>query len=500
MARVDDILRKMTEQQASDLHLTSSLPPYARTHGDVVPLKDYGPLPPEECAALITEVMPQENRLVFDDQWDTDFAYDAPGLGRFRVNVFRDRNGMGAVLRRIPTKVLTAEALDLPQSVRDFCYLNKGLVLVTGPTGSGKSTTLAAMIDLLNRTRTSHIITIEDPIEFVHTPQQCLINQREVNVHTRSFGSAVRAALREDPDIILVGEMRDLETMETAIEAAETGHLVFGTLHTNTAATTVERIIDKFPSAQQNQIRSMLADSLKGVVAQTLCRKKGGAGRIAAMEVMVVTGAIQSCIRDGKTHQIPSAMQTGKSLGMQTLDEALLKLVVTGKVSAQEAYARALDKTGFVRKMAEAGFRFDINDVGGPADAKGREAGDGTAMTTAERELALNQSLEALKQDPNNVELLNNVAWFLATNANPNLRRVDQALAMAEQAMSLTDGKHPEILDTLGAAYAGRGEFDKAIESATRGLALAQSLGQLQLAQALQRRIQLYHSGRSLQE
>ena len=288
------------------------------------------------------------------ERHDTDFAYEIPGLARFRANVFMDRKGRGAVFRVIPSKILTAEQLGLSPAILKLCQLNKGLVLVTGPTGSGKSTTLCAMIDYINRNRHDHIITIEDPIEFVHENQKCLINQREVRTHTDSFKGALRAALREDPDIVLVGEMRDLETVAIAIETAETGHLVFGTLHTTTAASTVDRIIDQFPADRQAQIRVMLSESLRGVIAQTLCRKIGG-GRVAALEVLIATQAVSNLIREGKTFQIPSMMQVGKAVGMVTLNDALMELVTKKLVAPDEAYAKSVDKAGFEMLLKRAG-------------------------------------------------------------------------------------------------------------------------------------------------
>ena len=284
----------------------------------------------------------------FAEKHDTDFAYEVPNLARFRANVFADRKGRGAVFRVIPSEILTAEKLGLSQHILNLCKLNKGLVLVTGPTGSGKSTTLCAMIDYINRTRDEHIITIEDPIEFVHQNNKCLINQREVRTHTNSFKAALRAALREDPDIVLVGELRDLETVAIAIETAETGHLVFGTLHTTTAASTVDRIIDQFPSDRQAQIRIMLSESLRGVIAQTLCRKIGG-GRVAALEVLIANGAVSNLIREGKTFQIPSLMQVNKAIGMVSLNDALFELVTKKLVAPDEAYSKSVDKAGSSR-------------------------------------------------------------------------------------------------------------------------------------------------------
>jgi twitching motility protein PilT len=292
---------------------------------------------------MLFAIAPQNNR----EQWlankDTDFAYETES-SRFRVNVFADRNGLCAVLRRIPTQVMTAEDMGLSRFILDLCHLHKGLVLVTGPTGSGKSTTLASMIDYINRNRDDHILTIEDPIEFVHPHKRCLVHQREVGVHTQGFKAALRAALREDPDVVLVGELRDLETIAIALETAETGHLVFGTLHTNTAPSTVDRIIDQFPADRQPQIRTMLSESLKGVVAQTLCKKVGG-GRAAAMEILIINSAISNLIREGKTFQIPSIMQTQRGAGMVTLNDALFELVKKKVVTPKDALAKAVAKS-----------------------------------------------------------------------------------------------------------------------------------------------------------
>jgi twitching motility protein PilT len=345
----------MCEAKASDLHLCVGMPPLVRKDGEIQPLEASAPaFTVESMTALLEPIMPERNREEFARRHDTDFAYEIAGLGRFRSNVFMDRKGPGAVFRVIPSKILTAEDLGLSPYILKLCGLNKGLVLVTGPTGSGKSTTLCAMIDYINRNRTDHIITIEDPIEFVHDNKQCLMNQREVHVHTDGFKDALRAALREDPDIILVGEMRDLETVAIAIEMAETGHLVFGTLHTTTAASTVDRVIDQFPSDRQAQIRIMLSESLKGVIAQTLCKKIGG-GRAAALEVLIVTSAVSNLIREGKTFQIPSIMQVGKSVGMVTLNDALMDLVAKKVVKPEEAYAKSVDKVGFEALLKRAG-------------------------------------------------------------------------------------------------------------------------------------------------
>ena len=347
MKPIDSLFMAMCTSGASDLHLSCGMPPLVRKDGSIQPLDPAAaPLTAESLVALLDPILPEKNRAEFEARHDTDFAYEIAGLARFRANVFLDRKGRGAVFRVIPSQILTAERLGLSSAILNLCRLHKGLVLVTGPTGSGKSTTLCAMVDFINRNRDDHLITIEDPIEFVHENKKCLINQREVHTHTSSFKHALRAALREDPDIVLVGEMRDLETVEIAIETAETGHLVFGTLHTTTAASTVDRIIDQFPADRQSQIRVMLSESLKGVIAQTLCKKLGG-GRVAALEVLIVTPAVGNLIREAKTFQIPSLMQVGKAMGMVTLNDALFDLVQKKVVAPEEAYAKSIDKAGF---------------------------------------------------------------------------------------------------------------------------------------------------------
>jgi len=344
---------------ASDLHLCVGTPPLIRKDGRMQPLDPAAAaLVPQDLGRLLAPIMPEANRKEFSERHDTDFAYEIPGLARFRANAFVDRKGPGAVFRVIPEKILTAEQLGLSQAILNLCKLQKGLVLVTGPTGSGKSTTLCAMIDHINKTRDDHLITIEDPIEFVHENKKCLINQREVRTHTNSFKDALRAALREDPDIILVGELRDLETVAIAIETAETGHLVFGTLHTTTAPSTVDRIIDQFPSDRQAQIRVMLSESLKGVIAQNLCRKIGG-GRVAALEVLIATQPVCNLIREGKTFQIPSIMQVGKAHGMVSLNDALLEMVTKKLVEPAEAYLKSVDKNGFDMLLKRANITFD---------------------------------------------------------------------------------------------------------------------------------------------
>ncbi len=357
MADIDTLLKMLVEAGGSDLHMTSGRSPMIRVHGEMQAL-DLPVAADADIMHLITDILPPRNKQEFKETSDSDFAYEIEGIARFRCNVFRDRSGAGIVVRVIPSEVLTADQLNLPESVRNFTKLSKGLVVVTGPTGSGKSTTLAAIIDLVNKTRKDHIITIEDPIEFVHRDQLCLINQREIHRHTESFASALRAALRQDPDVILVGEMRDLETIQIAIEMAETGHLVFGTLHTNTAPSTIDRLVDVFPADRQSQIRSMLANSLKGVVAQTLC-KRLPKGRVAALEVLIVDRGVASLIRDQKLHQIPSAMQVGKSRGMMLLNDSLATLVKEGTVEAGEAYLKAVDKEELLGSFRKEGIEFD---------------------------------------------------------------------------------------------------------------------------------------------
>ncbi len=353
--QINRILRQLVQEGGSDLHLTSKQAPKFRKDGDIRDLPGWSVLDSDQIEGWMKEVAHEMARDQYYEVHDADFAHEIPGVARFRMNWFLDRCGSGAVMRTIPSKILTADQLGLPPVIRRFCQLPKGLVVVTGPTGSGKSTTLAAMVDLINKSRSDHIITIEDPVEFVHQSQKCLVNQREVHTHTKSFSAALRAALREDPDIVLVGEMRDLETVHIAIETAETGHLVFGTLHTNTAPSTVDRIIDQFPTDHQAQIRVMLSESLKGVVAQTLCKKIGG-GRVACLEILVVNNAVSNLIRDGKTFQIPSIMQTAKGQGMLTQPDHMMQLVKEGKVAPHEAYAKAVDQQNMKQVLERAGY------------------------------------------------------------------------------------------------------------------------------------------------
>lgn len=336
MATIDELFRLMVDQGASDLHITSGAPPYLRLHGNMIAL-NYRELSSQDVQGLIFEILTEKQKKSFIEKWELDCAYTLQGIGRFRCNIFMQRKGLGAVFRIIPEKIKTVQELNLPPAIMDVIDCEKGLILVTGPTGSGKSTTLASLIHHINATREAHIITVEDPIEFVHPNIKSLINQREVGSHTKSFANALKAALREDPDILLVGELRDLETISLALTAAETGHIVFGTLHTNSAAKTIDRIIDVFPSGQQQQIRTMLAESLRGVIAQTLFTRADGQGRVAAYEIMRNTKAISNLIRESKIHQIPSAMQTGSSAGMILFEKYIEDLVRKGKVSANDA-------------------------------------------------------------------------------------------------------------------------------------------------------------------
>jgi len=351
VAKIDAFFKLMHDQGASDLHLISGSQPILRVHGDMERVK-YKVLENDELKVMLYEIAPENKIKVFEETGDVDFAYEIPNLARYRANYFQQKWGVGAVFREIPSTILTAEQLGLPKVITKLSMLHQGMILVTGPTGSGKSTTLAAMMDYVNRNKKCHIITVEDPVEFVHKSQSCIVNHREVGVHTKGFKSALRGALREDPDIILVGEMRDLETIELALEAASTGHLVFGTLHTQSAAKTVDRIIDVFPAHQQSQIRTTLSESLKGVIAQNLFKRIDKKGRMAVLEVLVVTPAVANLIREGKTFQIPSAIQTGKKYGMQSLDDAILIALEAKKISPEDAYDKAIVKERFVQFLS----------------------------------------------------------------------------------------------------------------------------------------------------
>lgn len=352
MAQIDAFFKLMHEQGASDLHLVSGSQPILRIRGEMERVQ-YKILENDELKAMLYEIAPEEKVKLFEETGDIDFGYEIPGLARYRANFFLQKYGVGAVFREIPSDILTIEQLGLPSICKKFATLQKGLILVTGPTGSGKSTTLAAIIDYANKTRKDHIITVEDPIEFVHKSQGCIINHREIGTHTKSYAAALRGALREDPDIILVGELRDLETIQLALEAAATGHLVFGTLHTTNAPKTVDRVVDVFPANQQAQIRTTLSESLKGVVAQTLFKRIDKKGRCAALEILVCTYAIGALIRESKTHQIMSAMQTGKKFGMQTLDDSIMDLLTKKIISPEDAYDKCMDKQKFASFLKE---------------------------------------------------------------------------------------------------------------------------------------------------
>ncbi len=352
---ITQLLAFGVEQGASDCHLSSGEPPMLRINGDLKKL-DYAPLTKEQVHSMVYDIMNDSQRKLFEETHDIDFSFEMGETARFRVNVFLQRKGAGAVFRTIPTKILTLEQLGMPPILKQICDKEKGLVLVTGPTGSGKSTTLAGMIDHLNNSFEGHILTVEDPIEFVHQSKKCLVNQRELGPHTHSFANALRAALREDPDIILVGEMRDLETIQLALTAAETGHLVFGTLHTSSAPKTVDRVIDVFPPNQQAQIRAQFSESIEAVMTQTLLKKKGG-GRVAALEIMTGTTAIRNLIREGKIHQIPGTMQVSQKDGMQTMDMALVDLANRGIVTKEEAQSRSMNPNLFAGAYGMAGSR-----------------------------------------------------------------------------------------------------------------------------------------------
>ena len=346
MAKIDAFFNLMMEVGASDLHLASGSQPIVRVRGELERIT-HPPLEDDALKAMLYEIAPEYKVKLFEETGDVDFGYEIQGVARFRANFFNQKYGIAAVFRQIPSTVLTAEQLGLPPVLTKFALLQKGMVLVTGPTGSGKSTTLAAIIDEANQKRKDHIITIEDPIEFVHKSKSCIVNQREVGIHTKSFSSALRGALREDPDVILVGEMRDLQTISLAIEAAATGHLVFATLHTTSAPKTVDRIIEVFPAEQQAQIRSTLADGIRAVVAQNLLKRIDIPGRIVCPEILIATHAVRALVRENKTYQIPTAIQTGKKYGMQSLDDAIMSQLKANRISADEAYMKCDDKEKF---------------------------------------------------------------------------------------------------------------------------------------------------------
>jgi twitching motility protein PilT len=353
MAQIDAFFKLMNDEGASDLHMVAEQQPILRIRGDMERVK-FKRMGNDELRSMLYEICPEEKIKVFEENGDVDFGYEIPGLARYRCNFFQQKFGIGAVFREIPSEIMTCEQLGLPKVIARLAHLPKGLVLVTGPTGSGKSTTLAAIVDEANKIRKDHILTIEDPIEFVHNSQKCVINHREVGTHTKSFAAALRGALREDPDIIMVGEMRDLETISLAMEAAMTGHLVFGTLHTINAMKTVDRVIEIFPATQQGQVRSTLADALKAVVSQTLFKRIDIKGRCAALEILIATPAVRNLIREGKTYQILSSMQTGKKFGMQTLDDAIMEFLEKKMISPDEAYSNCVEKAKFLKYLKKA--------------------------------------------------------------------------------------------------------------------------------------------------
>jgi twitching motility protein PilT len=350
MAQIDAFFKLMHEQGASDLHLVSGQQPVLRIGGELERVK-YQPLENDGLKFMLYEITPEHKIKEFEETGDVDFAYEIPGLARYRVNYYQQRWGVGAAFREIPSRIMTCEELGLPKVIPRLATLPRGLVLVTGPTGSGKSTTLAAIVNEANASRKDHIITIEDPIEFVHQSEKAIINHREGGMHTKSFSAALRGALREDPDIIMVGEMRDLETISLAIEASATGHLVFATLHTMSAAKTVDRIIEVFPVNQQQQIRNSLADGIRAVISQTLFKRRDRRGRVAALEIMIANPAVRNLVREGKTYQIPSMIQTGKKYGMQSLDDSIMELLTKKIISPDDAYTRCVDKGKFLPFM-----------------------------------------------------------------------------------------------------------------------------------------------------
>ncbi len=352
MAVIDKFFKALKDKGGSDLHLQAGQPPKFRIHGRLEPL-NMPPLSNAEATKILYEIATPAQRKHFQHNWDLDFSYELEGIARFRCNYLMHQNGIGAVFRIIPTKIMTIEELGVPNAISRFCTMRTGLCLVTGPTGSGKSTTLAAMIDLINRTQTKHVITIEDPIEFTHPNKKCVVTQREIGNDTESFASALRAAAREDPDVVLVGEMRDLETIALAITSAETGNLVFGTLHTNSAAKTIDRVIDVFPEEQQAQVRTMLSVSLLGVVAQLLLRRSDGNGRTAVNEVLFSSPALGAIIREGAIHKVISYIESGRGEGMQLMDDSILARLKEGIISPNEAYMKAADKSRFEHLVRE---------------------------------------------------------------------------------------------------------------------------------------------------
>lgn len=475
--QLDDLLKLTVERGASDLHLSSNYCPCIRVDGEMKFLTEFPVTTPDQADTLLKSIMPERSRQEFEQRWDTDFGYYIEGLGRFRVNAFRDIYGTGGVFRAVPETVPALEDLGLSFSgvLRELCMHTKGLIIVTGPTGSGKSTTLAAMVDLINRTRAEHVITIEDPIEFIHQSKGCLMNQREVHRHTRSFAVALRAALREDPDIILLGEMRDLETTEIALETAETGHLVLATLHTNTATSTIDRIIDKFPGDRQNQIRTLLANTLTGVIAQTLCKRMDG-GRSVAAEVLIASSGVRAMIRDQKTHQLNTAIQTGYNIGMRSFTDSLFQLVQDGIVSPREAYLKAVDKASLEQKFSSAGIKLDKT----LSDIPVASAADQPELTSA---------------DMDSPEILKERAWKLATDRNSQARDGKKAFDLITRAMGL-GANDAETYMVLAAAKAETGEFKAAVEHVKQALQLAKKEKNSELQSELQHQLSFYKKSR----
>jgi twitching motility protein PilT len=377
---VPELLGALLDLDGSDLHLTAGSPPMVRVHGELEKVGDYPAMSPRALQGMIYAILPQKMRERFESELELDMSYSLPGRARFRVNVFMQRDAIGAVFRVIPFEIKSVEDLQLPTVVTDMARFQRGFVVVTGPTGSGKSTTLAAMVDIVNQERAGHIMTVEDPIEFLHKHKRCVVNQREVGADTHGFSAALRHVLRQDPDVILVGEMRDLETIGTAITAAETGHLVFATLHTQDAPQTIDRIIDVFPPHQQQQVRVQLSTTLQGVVTQQLIPTSDGRGRAAAVEVMVATPAIRNLIREGKVHQIYSAMQAGGRYGMQTMDMSLAAHVKAGRITAQMAYERCHDPEELQRLIGAAGGPMPGGAVGMDMGMSGSTSGTGTSL------------------------------------------------------------------------------------------------------------------------
>lgn len=476
MNQIDELLKMTVERGASDLHLSANYCPCIRVDGEMIFLTDRPVLTPEDNDRLLAEIMPERSLREFEQSWDTDFGYEIDGTGRFRVNAFKDMHGTGAVFRTIPPRVLSIEELGLSFSgtLRELCMHTKGLIIVTGPTGSGKSTTMAAMVDLINRTRTEHIITVEDPIEFVHESKGCLINQREVHRHTRSFSGALRAALREDPDIVLLGEMRDLETTEIALETAETGHLVLATLHTNTATSTIDRIIDKFPGERQNQIRTLLSNTLTAVIAQTLCKRIDG-GRVAAAEMLIGTSAVRAIIRDEKTHQLPTAIQVGHSVGMRSFTDSLFQLVQDGVITSREAYLKAVDKLSLEQKFIEAGIEID------------------KSMAEVVR-INIDLDQELSDSEMNSPRFLKDRAWLLATNRNSQARDGAEAVELAERAIEIGE-EDAEGLMILAAAQAENGQFKEAVHTAKKALQQAKKEQDPDTVSELKQQLDCYKRG-----